>query len=153
MRHALLLAVTVSAAALVPTAPGAPSGVAPARPVIADDKHKEGDHGEEHKGEKKDLGKQDIAGYSVHATQVGDVKPGEEAIFILALSGGSGKPKAVRGWVGVESGERSVKSRAEDEGKEYHLHHPVSKPLPPKSRLWVEIETAAGRKRASFTHK
>ena len=114
--------------------------------------HKDGDHDEEHKGEKKDLGKQQIGGYTVHATQIGDVKPGEEAIFILTLAG-PGKPKAVRGWVGVESGERSIKSKAEDEGKEFHLHHQVSKPLPARSKLWVEIETASGKKSGSFAHK
>ena len=121
----------------------APVGTAPA------DKPKE----EEHKGEKRDLGKQRIGDYTVQVTQVGDVKPGEEAIFILAVSGGAAKPKAIRGWVGVESGERSIRSKAEDEEKEYHLHHPVSKPLPANSKLWIEVESSTGKKKSSFQPK
>lgn len=119
--------------------------------------HKEGEKHEhkedEHKGEKKDLGKKEIGGYTVQVAQVGDVKAGEEAVFVITLSGGSGKPKAIRGWVGVESGERSIKSKAEDEEKEYHLHHEVSKPMPAKSMLWVEVETSAGKKKGSFALK
>ena len=114
------------------------------------EKHKEGD---EHKGEKKDLGKKEIAGYTVQVSQVGEVKAGEEAVFVITLSGGGGKPKAIRGWVGVESGERSIKSKAHDEEKEYHLHHEVSKPMPAKSMLWVEVETSAGKKKGSFALK
>ena len=112
---------------------------------------KEGEEG--HKGEKRDLGKQQIGGHTVQVTQVGDVKPGTEAIFVLTVSGGAGKPKAIRGWVGVESGERSIKSKAEDEEKEYHLHHQVSKPLPANSKLWIEVETSAGRKKSAFQPK
>ena len=155
MTHALMVSITVlSAAAVAPRSTAAPPNSAPVQLVRADDKHKEADHKEEeHKGERKDLGKQTISGYTVQATQVGEAKPGGEAVFILAVSGGQGNPKAVRGWVGVESGERSIKTKAEDEGKEYHLHHPVSKPLPNNSKLWVEVETASGRKRGSFAYK
>ena len=119
--------------------------------------HKEGEKHEheedEHKGEKKELGKKKIGGYTVQVTQVGDVKAGEEAVFVITLADGAGKPKAIRGWVGVESGERSIKSKAEEEGKEYHLHHEVSKPVQPKSKLWVEVETATGKQKASFDVK
>lgn len=115
--------------------------------------HEEGEHDDEHKGEKKHLGKKEIGGYTVQVAQVGDVKAGEEAVFVITLSGGSGKPKAIRGWVGVESGERSIKSKAEDEKKEYHLHHEVSKPMPAKSMLWIEVETSSGKKKGSFALK
>lgn len=126
--------------------------------LLADDKHKEGekhDHHDDnhHKGEKKELGEKAIGAFTVHVIQQGDVKAGEEAVFVLVLSGSSEKPKAVRGWVGVESGEKSIKSKAEDEGKEFHLHHPVSKPLPEKSKLWIEIETSSGKTKASFDTK
>lgn len=134
---------------------------APASPVHLvrlepDDKHehKEGEKHEHkddaHKGEKKDLGQKAIGSYTVQVTQQGDVKAGEEAVFVLVLTGASEKPKAVRGWIGVESGERSIKSKAEDEGKEFHLHHPVSKPLPDKSKLWIEVETSSGKTKNSF---
>ena len=108
---------------------------------------------DEHKGEPKDLGKKKIGDHEVQVTQYGDVVPGKEAIFVIKLAGGSGKPKAIRGWVGVESGERSIKSKAEDEEKEYHLHHEVSQPLAAKSKLWIEVETAAAKKKDSFEYK
>ena len=117
--------------------------------------HKEGEkheHDEEHKGEKKVLGKQTIAGYEVQVTQVGEVEPGKEAVFIVKLTGGSGKPKAVRGWVGTETGKGAIKSKAEDEKTEYHLHHEVAQPLPPKNKLWLELETATGKKVGSFEY-
>lgn len=117
--------------------------------------HKDGekhDHDEEHKGEKKIIGKQKIAGYDVQVTQVGEVEPGKEAVFIVKLTGGSGKPKAVRGWVGVETGKGAIKSKAEDEKTEYHLHHEVAKPLPPRNKLWLELETATGKKVGSFEY-
>ena len=112
--------------------------------------HDDDDHS---KLPKKELGKKDIGGYSVTVNQLGDVKAGEEAIFILTVTGGSGKPKSIRGWVGVESGERSIKSKAEEEDNEWHLHHEVSKPMPASSKLWVEIETASGKHKASFDIK
>lgn len=117
--------------------------------------HKEGekhDHDEELKGEKKVIGKQKIGGYDVHVTQVGEVEPGKEAVFVLKLAGGSGKPKAVRGWIGIETGKGAIKSKAEDEKTEYHLHHEVAKPLPPKNKLWIEVETATGKKAGSFDY-
>lgn len=117
--------------------------------------HKEGEkheHDEGHKGEKKVIGKQTIAGFEVQVAQVGEVEPGKEAVFIVTLKGGGGKPKAVRGWIGVESGRGSIKSKAEDEKTEYHLHHEVAKPLPPKNKLWLELETATGKKVGSFEY-
>lgn len=125
--------------------------------LVADEKKHDHKHEEEHKGEKKDLGKKKIGDYQVQVTQIGHVKPGEEAVFVVVLSGATAKPKAVRGWVGVESAEKSIRSAAEDEGKEYHLHHKVSKPIPQKekekSKLWVEVETGSGKKKASFDYK
>ena len=124
-----------------------------------DDKHehKEGedkhDHEhDEHKGEKKELGEKKVGEYKIKATQVGDVKPGEEAVFVLVLSGKE-KPKAVRGWVGVESGKGSIKSKAEDEDKEFHLHHEVSKPMPKNSQLWIEVESGSKKDKVAFDLK
>lgn len=159
MKRAFILSSVVASAAFV--------GVASAgNPVqwnnrivsLADEhEHKDGEKHEhkedEHKGEQKELGKKQISGYTVQVVQSGDVKAGEEAVFVVTLTGGSGKPKAIRGWIGVESGERSIKSKAHDEDKEYHLHHEVSKPMPKNSKLWIEIETASGKKKSSFDYK
>ena len=153
MKREFILSSVVAVAAFVGVARAAQQ---PSTSPADKHEHKEGEKHEhkedEHKGEKKDLGKKEIGGYTVQVAQVGDVKAGEEAIFVITLSGG-GKPKAVRGWVGVESGERSIKSKAEDEEKEYHLHHEVSKPMPAKSMLWIELETSSGKKKGSFAMK
>lgn len=117
-----------------------------------DDKH-EHKEGDDHKGAKHDLGQKAIGAFTVNVAQFGEIKAGEEAVFVVALVGSADKPKAVRGWVGVESGERSIKSKAEDEGKEYHLHHPVSKALPEKAKLWIELETSTGKAKAAFDLK
>jgi hypothetical protein len=125
------------------------------RSIALADKHDHKSDGkeEEHKGEKKDLGKQKVGAFEVQVTQVGDVTPGEEAIFIIKPKG-EGEPKAVRAWVGVESGQGSIKTKAEEEKEgEWHAHHPVSKPLPAKSKVWVELETGAGKAKASFERK
>jgi hypothetical protein len=132
---------------LVPSAVGAGQ---PKSNSVGLFQHKEGD---EHKGERKDLGEKKVGGYTARVTQFGEIKAGEEAVFVIVLSGGSGKPKAVRGWVGVESGERSIKTKAEEEGAEYHLHHQVSKPMPKDSKLWIEVETSSGRQKVSFEPK
>jgi hypothetical protein len=114
-----------------------------------DDQHKD----DEHKGEKKDLGTQKIGGFSVQVMQIGEVKPGEEAIFII-MPKGQGQPKAVRAWVGIESGEGSIKTKADQEKEgEWHAHHQVSKPLPAKSSLWVELETNSGKQKGLFALK
>ena len=154
MKRAFILSSVVATAAFVGVARAAQH---PSNSPGDKHEHKEGEKHEhtedEHKGERKDLGKKEIGGYTVQVAQVGEVKAGEEAVFVITLSGGGGKPKAIRGWVGVESGERSIKSKAEDEEKEYHLHHEVSKPMPAKSMLWVEVETSAGKKKGSFALK
>jgi hypothetical protein len=109
---------------------------------------------EEHKGEKKDLGSKEIAGYAIKVTQVGDVKPGEESVFLLVVSGGgTTKPKAIRAWVGVESAEGSAKTKAEDEDKEWHAHVETPKPIPDKSQLWLEVETADGKSKVAFDYR
>ena len=157
---AACFAVTAHAGPLLPSAPAATPMAEEGDKGAKDGghKHEEGGHehkeGEdEHKGERKDLGEKKLGGYTVKAAQFGEVKAGEEAVFVVTLSGGSAKPKAVRGWVGVESGERSIKTKAEDEGSEYHLHHQVSKPLPKRSKLWLEVDTTTGKQKVSFDVK
>lgn len=156
MRRALLFSVAVlSAAATATPSLAAPPTAAPVPLAATDDKHdhKEGDkQDDDHKGKMKDLGKKKIGDYEVQVTQVGDVVPDKEAVFIVKLVNARTKPKAIRGWIGIESGKGAIKSKAEDEEKEYHLHHEVARPLPPKNMLWIELETSAGKKTGSFEH-
>lgn len=140
----------------------APAPAFPPAPVLAglsvepghNHKPGSGHKDEDHAGPKSDLGKKTIAGYDVAVTQQGEIKPGDEVVFVMKVSGGTGEPKAVRAWVGVESGQGSIKTKAEEEKEgEWHAHHTVSKPLPSNAKLWVEVESASGKKRESFDVK
>lgn len=140
---------------------------APAKPAAQDDghDHKAGDghdhkagDGHDHKGgddhdhkgghghgPRTELGSQAAGGMTIAAAREGDVTPGGEATFDISLTGGA-KPAAVRVWVGTQDGKGSVKGKAEAEGDGWHAHAEVPKPLPAGSKLWVEVETAAGEK-------
>lgn len=153
-----LSALFLSAAAVVALS----AYVLPAPAVFAaqdDHKHKEGEKhddtkGDEHAGPKVDLGTTKIGGFDVQVTLATALKEGEEAVFIIKPTGGTGEPKSVRAWVGVESGQGSIKTKAEEEKEgEWHAHHKVSKPMPTNSKVWVELETAGGKQRASFDMK
>jgi hypothetical protein len=131
--------------------PPAPSPV-PAKPATADaegDDHDHGD-GDVHTGEKHDLGKQEAGGYSVTATQFGELAGGGEGVFELAVTGGAAKPTAVRAWVGTEDAEGSTKTKGEAEGDDYDVHVELPATLAPESKLWVELDTAAGSQKVSF---
>lgn len=148
MRHALLYSVAfLMAVATATLALAGPPTAAHIQFAFAEDPKDD-----DHKGEKRDLGKKKIGDYEVQVTQVGEVVPGKEAVFIVKLVNARTKPKAIRGWIGIESGKGAIKSKAEDEEKEYHLHHEVAKPLPPRNMLWIELETSAGKKAGSFEH-
>lgn len=112
--------------------------------------HKDGDdhdHNDGHgHGPKTDLGTQSAGGLSIAAAREGGVTPGGEASFDITVTGGAGKPAAVRVWVGAQDGKGSVKGKAEAEGDGWHAHAEVPKPLPAGSKLWVEVETASGQK-------
>jgi hypothetical protein len=112
--------------------------------------HKDGD-GHDHKdghghGPKTELGSQSAGGMTIVAAREGDVTPGGDATFDISVTGGAGKPAAVRVWVGTQDGKGSIKGKAEAEGDGWHAHAEVPKPLPAGSKLWVEVETAKGEK-------
>lgn len=105
---------------------------------------------DEHAGPKADLGKQEIAGYNVAVTQHGVIKPGGEVAYEIVITGGAGKPKAVRAWFGVESAEGSVKTKAVEKEKFWDADLELPAKLPDGSKFWVEVEAADGKKRAAF---
>jgi hypothetical protein len=111
------------------------------------------DHGHEH-GEKKDLGTTTVAGLKMTVSQMGDIKPGNETAFDIELAKGQAKPKALRLWVGVASGEGSVKSKATLEERHLDVHAEIPQRLPAGSQLWIEVEPKEGKKaKASFALK
>ncbi len=101
------------------------------------------------------LGETTVGSLKLVATMDEPVKAagGGEGAFDLVITGG--KPKAVRFWVGNESGDGSVKAKAEEETTDnWHTHAEVPDPLPPGSKFWVEVEPQTGEMfKASFSLK
>lgn len=109
------------------------------------------DHGH---GEEKPLGTLTIGAHTFQLLQLGDVAAGKEAVFELALAKDKPVPALVRGWVGVESGEGSMKARFGKEGDHgLHAHLEVPKALPAGSKLWIEIEENGKTERGSSAWK
>jgi hypothetical protein len=71
----------------------------------------------------------------------------------LTVTGGPGKPRAVRAWVGTENAAGSLKARGEAAGDDYDIHLEVPEAIPDGSELWVELETAAGKATGAFDLK
>ena len=110
----------------------------------AHDDHEGEDHAE---GELTSLGTGAVGTLQVEAKQEGALTPGGETGFEVVLPSGAPKPKAVRLWVGTADAEGSAKAKADAEGADaWHVHVEVPEPLPPGSKLWVELEPDAGPK-------
>lgn len=114
-----------------------------------DEGHKDHKHGENEAGPRKVLGKSDLLGYSVEVALYGEAKAGSEAALDVVLTGGTGEPQAVRAWIGVESGDGSIKAKLEKEGKGFHGHVETPKTLAAGSAVWVEIQDDKGEKKAA----
>lgn len=91
------------------------------------------------------IGEKTVGDLKLVATMDAPIKAsgGGEGAFDVVITGG--KPKAVRFWIGNESGDGSVKAKAEEETPDnWHTHAEVPEPLPPGSKFWVEVEPPAG---------
>jgi hypothetical protein len=111
------------------------------------------DHAHDAPATAHDLGAVTVAGYSLRIQQETAITPGKEADFAIAVSGGTGEPKAMRLWVGVESGAGSTKVRTHKHGDQMEAHVEVPSPLPEGAKLWVEVETDQGRATGSVDLK
>lgn len=101
------------------------------------------------------LGESTIGDFQVRAARdEGPLTSGGDAPIDVWLTGELSGVKAVRFWVGTESGIESVKARAgienKDEPNHWHTHAEIPKPLPEGARLWVEIETDGATNSGSF---
>lgn len=108
-----------------------------------DHDHAHDDHGH---GEEQELGSVTIGGFTVKVVQQGKVEAGKEAAFEFDVSGGEGKPAAVRAWIGAQDGAGSVKAKADLEEHGFHGHVEAPAPLPADAKLWIEIEDSKGVK-------
>lgn len=117
--------------------------------------------GHGHSGEVVDLGTSTVGELTVQASRdAGELKAGGDAAIDVRITTADGKPAsvtAVRFWIGTEDAKGSVKARAEIEDPQdpgrWHTHAELPNPLPEGARLWVEIETAEGKKAAGFDLK
>ncbi len=137
--------------ALVVAGCGREEPAPPATPVAPAAAEHADDHGptDAHTGEPHNLGTTTIGGYDVAVTQIGDVHAGEGATFEIRATPDA-DISAVRAWVGVESGQGSLKVLAPKRGDFYDADLEVPAQLAEDSRVWVELETASGRNAGSF---
>jgi hypothetical protein len=115
-----------------------PAAGAPAAPKPDADKH---DHVH---GAGTDLGTITIGSFTLKVSQEHAIEEGKDAGFEIAVSGG--KPSAIRAWIGTEDAKGSVKGKAVTEGDGFDAHVETPKPIPAGSRLWLEVESADGKK-------
>lgn len=115
------------------------------------DHHDEAGHVHEpgHEGQVVELGAATIGSFSVAAFREATVDAGKEIpISVKVTSRGASIAAAVRIWIGTEDARGSVKARAElagtEENAHWHAHAEAPNPLAEGSRLWIEIEDAAG---------
>jgi hypothetical protein len=112
-----------------------------------------------HGGQVIELGTASIGGYSVRASRdQGEIKPGGDAPIDVWLTDGTSRVIAVRFWIGTQTGDESVKAKADIENpaepNHWHTHAEAPSPLPAGSKLWVEIELEGqGKQIGSFDLK
>lgn len=101
-------------------------------------------HGNAH-GQATALGKATIGTVAVQAAIAGTIAPGADLHVELNVTPAQPAPKAVRLWIGLDSGRGSARAKAEAEGGgAYHAHVEVPNPLPEGSSLWISVEPAEG---------
>lgn len=108
-----------------------------------------------------ELGTTTIGDLTVRASRdKGEIKASGDAPIDVWLTTADGKPAAVtavRFWIGIEDAKGSVKAKADIEDpaqpNHWHTHAEVPNPLPEGAKLWVEIETGAGKTVGAFDLK
>ena len=104
------------------------------------------DHGHEHE-KAVEVGVVTIGTTKVEVEMAGAVKAGKEVHVELNLTPAAPAPKAVRVWIGSDSGRGSEKAKATSEAAHpgsYEAHVAVPAPLPEGSKIWISIDPASG---------
>jgi hypothetical protein len=143
----LLLTLSLLAACTKEASTTPAGGNAPAKTPA--DAPKMGDHGAEHP-----LGSLTIGAHTFELIQAGAITAGKEGAIDMVFPAGKPRPGTVRAWVGVESGEGSMKSKLDKEGdRAVHGHFEVPSPIPAGSKIWIEIEENGQSLRGSAAWK
>lgn len=102
-------------------------------------------------GAPTELGSLTIGAHTFRVIQLGAITAGKEGAIELAFPADKPVPSTVRLWVGIESGEGSVKQPCGKEGEHgLHGHVEVPKTFPAGSKLWIEIEANGQALRGSI---
>jgi len=130
--------------------PATPTGTPPAGGNAATGKNMADDHGH---GTPHDLGSMTIGAHSFELVQFGKVEAGHEIAVEMTFAKDKALPGTVRAWVGVESGEGSMKAKVgkdADHPNALHGHVEVPAKIPAGSKLWLEIEENGKAERGSI---
>lgn len=134
-----------------------PSSIAPAiltallalgAPLGAADAHAGHDHAAHDHGKAEPIGSVAVGAYTVTASASGAIAAGAELHVELRVSPEQPIPRAIRLWVGTESGRGSEKAKAEavkDAPGAFGAHVELPDPIPADSRLWISIESESGQ--------
>lgn len=142
MQAALILSValTVSGTATLSTS----SPVATAPVVILEDGHQHG------KDEIHKLGRKKIGDYTVSVIMIGEAEAGAKVKFDIKLIDAKADPKSLHVWIGAEDAKDDAKTKLTKGEKTYAGEVTVPSPLPAGAKVWVEVETDAGKSRGAF---
>jgi hypothetical protein len=110
-----------------------------------EDMHGESDDHDHAGGDGHSLGTLTIDDTTVDVIMMGEAEPGA-AVDIEAIHTDGPAPAAVRMWIGVESGLGSLKVKAHMHGDHYHGVVEVPEELSDEATLWIEVESAGGRR-------
>lgn len=137
-----------------PAASSPPVAAKPVAPKPVPEKKNEDDHKEHESGTKghddhaeNQLGPFDIGGISVKPVIHGSIKAGKEAEVDVHIPQGAEKVVATRVWIGSPDGQGAMKVKATINKENAHNHVAVPDPLPPGSKLCVELEMTGGEKK------
>ena len=105
------------------------------------------DSGHSHGGNAHDLGTVEIGGSELSVSMSGSVSPNTQLHVDVTHAGGP-IPVEIRLWVGVKSGEGSLKSKADGNGGHWHGHVECPKSIDSDTKLWIEAESTDGTRTA-----
>lgn len=108
------------------------------------------DHGH---GTPHDLGSMTIGAHTFELVQFGKVEAGQEVAVELTFAKDKALPGTLRAWIGIESGEGSMKAKVgkdADHPNALHGHVDVPAKIPAGSKLWLEIEENGKTERGSI---